>query len=67
MSVYKWGSLVGSLEGIGVGREKQGTELIRCFIMGGEFGGVDGTTPVFEVGIVDGTTLVTGTGDNRAM
>ena len=67
MSVYKWSSLVGSLEGIGMGREKRGTELIRRFIMGGKFGGIDGTTLVFEVGSVDGTTLVTGTGDDRAM
>ena len=67
LSVWTWGSLVGLAEGVDVESETQGIEVIGHIIMGGEFGGVYGTTLGYDTGSVVGTTIGSGTGDVRAM
>ena len=55
LSIWKWGDLVGETEGVGVGSVMRGIEVRGRVIMGG------------DVGVVDGATLGSGTGDVRAM
>ena len=40
LSVWTWGDLVGAAEGIGVGSDTQGIELIAHVLMGVKIGGV---------------------------
>ena len=67
LSIWTWFSLVGSEDGVGVVIETRGTEVRGRVIMGGEVGGVDGTTLIYEVRTFDGTILGSGTGYGRTM
>ena len=40
LSVWTWGDLVGAAEGIGVGSDTQGIEVIAHVLMGVKIGGV---------------------------